>query len=670
MWRSGRLDRAARTTQSCDSRQICAPHGKGIDMPDGSPLSPLAVHIHVVAIGLAAAGMCWGALLAGLSRRHWFLRASALCLPLLLLLPIRAYEPLVLLFPLVIALAATAAALRSQWERGLTVQGTQRAEPETNGRPQRWRISLSDTLLAMTVIGAILAILAQLPWRNLNLSWWGLLFDAAVFYSLSVVCLCLVGLRGGLFWAVPLFLCVSTGIVFESTYGDGLQALYLMGVTNPQQSNWFPIGEYYLLFVTLLVVGLWLVRWCASSPDAQVWVWRQRLVGGVVGVLAMPAVALYLAMFVGPTAPAAPRIRNNSLPQLVDVAKELQTLGVGELTLLELAQIYPNGNYEQEVEALYDRALHLAKHPGSVSLDASLQSNEHSLSAQEAQVMLLRSLSRRWSREADQSYRGGDVRRATELDLGILRLGNHLSRGGIRLHVQAAQAIKREGLSHLTMLRDQMPADLIPVVINVLEQLESGEENPQLTYVRDLYWTDIAHGWRHRLESVVQRLLRLPSTETAAIQVLKQPMARETAHRRLLGTELALRHYREEHGRYPESLVELVPTRLDLVPVDPYTEQPLVYRPEEHGFVLYSTGPDARDDGGNFSRFGNDPLRFGYDWNLETIARVGWRPMRGRGMGATYSSAGRRTPARWAPPWGQGERSWRRSMRANRQDES
>ena len=641
-------------------------------MSDGSALPSLAIHIQVIALALAAAGICWAALLAGLSRRHWFLRVSALCLPLLFLLPIRAYEPLVLLFPLVIGLAATAAGLRSQWERELTVRDGRESAARAGRKPiNRWSLSLSDILLGTTVIGAILAILVQLPWRNLNLSWPGLLFDATLFYLISVVSLCLVGLRGGLFWAVPLFLCVSTGIVFEANFGDGLQALHLFGVAGPQHLNWVPLGEYYLLFATLLIVGLWLIRWCAQGSQPQVFAQRRRLVGSFVGLLAAPALALYMAMFVGPAEPAAPKIRNNSLPQLVEVAKQLQTLGVGELTIRELAEHYPHGNYEQAVEAIYLHSLELVKHPGSVSLDSSLQANEHSLSAQEAQLLLLRSLSRRWSREADQSYRGGDIRRATEFDLAILRLGNHLSRGGIRMHVQAANAIKSEGLAHLSILREHLPLDLVPVVINVLEQLDAGEENPQLTNVRDLYWTDIAHGWRHRLESVVQRVLRLPSLETSALQILKQPLARETVHRQLLGTELALRHYHQEHGKYPPSLAALVPTRLVLLPRDPFTQKPLVYRPQRYSYVLYSTGPDAQDDGGNFSRFGGDPNRYsGHDWNLEAVTRVGWRSPRGRGFGPGMGP-GSRPPGSWtSPPWDQGERNPRGPMRVRRRSVS
>ena len=42
----------------------------------------------------AAAGLCWLAIWAGLSKRHWFLPATAVWLGLVALIPIRAYRPL------------------------------------------------------------------------------------------------------------------------------------------------------------------------------------------------------------------------------------------------------------------------------------------------------------------------------------------------------------------------------------------------------------------------------------------------------------------------------------------------------------------------------------------------------------------------------------------------
>lgn len=617
-----------------------------------------ASHVHAIALALSAAGIAWAAVLAGLSRWHWSFRVGLLCLPLVLLLPIRAYEPLVLLFPLVIALAASAAALRGAWEKnlGIAARFSAAADSPATDQPRqtstRFHLSLLDALLGITVIGVTLGLLVQLPWRSLNISWTGLVFDGVLMYCISVVCLALIGLRGGLAWAVALFLCVSTGIVFESTFGDGLRALYLLGVAGPQHLTWFPLLEFYLVLVTVLLIGLWLVRWCWAVIDQPLLLaQRRRMVGSLATVAAAPAVVLYMAMFVGPPAVHAPKIRNNSLPQLVEIAQRLENLGLGDMTIEEVQRTYPQASYDQQVEQLYQQSLHLVKQPGSVSLDGSVQANEQSLAVQETQLGQIRTLARRWSREADYSARNGDIRRAVDFDLAILRIGNYLASGGIRVHVHAGLAIKNDGLAHLSMLRERLPVDLIPKIIDVLQLLDVGEEDPQLTLARDRYWTDIAQGWRNRLEIVVHHVLRVPSVETVTFQALQQPLRREAALRRLLITNLALRWHHDDQGEYPRSLVELVPLRLERMPRDPYTQVALIYKPAQFGYLLYSTGPDAHDDGGNFARFGGEHHTFaGHDWNLESVIRFGWRGWRGGGQAPGFNRPGPRQPGNWTMP--------------------
>jgi hypothetical protein len=61
---------------------------------------------------------------------------------------------------------------------------------------------------------------------------------------------------------------------------------------------------------------------------------------------------------------------------------------------------------------------------------------------------------------------------------------------------------------------------------------------------------------------------------------------------------LALRAYQAREGRYPQQLAELTPKYLKAVPVDRFTEAPLMYRAEgTAGYVLYSVGPMAKMTG-------------------------------------------------------------------------
>ena len=61
---------------------------------------------------------------------------------------------------------------------------------------------------------------------------------------------------------------------------------------------------------------------------------------------------------------------------------------------------------------------------------------------------------------------------------------------------------------------------------------------------------------------------------------------------------LALAADRAEKGQFPDSLAALAPAHLKEVPKDLFTDGPLVYKKTATGFLLYSLGPNMKDDGG------------------------------------------------------------------------
>ena len=62
---------------------------------------------------------------------------------------------------------------------------------------------------------------------------------------------------------------------------------------------------------------------------------------------------------------------------------------------------------------------------------------------------------------------------------------------------------------------------------------------------------------------------------------------------------LALRAYRLDHGRYPDTLAELAPSYLKSIPTDQFSlKKPFRYRKTGAKYVLYSIGPDGKDNGG------------------------------------------------------------------------
>jgi hypothetical protein len=95
------------------------------------------------------------------------------------------------------------------------------------------------------------------------------------------------------------------------------------------------------------------------------------------------------------------------------------------------------------------------------------------------------------------------------------------------------------------------------------------------------------------------RAMRLPAPEE--LRVLSRLLLeftprfaeaywRDTAKARCAVAGIACERFRQKHGRWPESLAELVPAFLPAVPLDPYDGEPLRYAKSETGAAVSSVG--------------------------------------------------------------------------------
>lgn len=90
-------------------------------------------------------------------------------------------------------------------------------------------------------------------------------------------------------------------------------------------------------------------------------------------------------------------------------------------------------------------------------------------------------------------------------------------------------------------------------------------------------------------------LLALPALTGSIRRILHIEM-----QRRMTITAIAIKRYQLKHDKVPSSLMALVPDFLDAVPMDVMSGKPLCYKLNADGtFVLYSTGEDGKDDGGD-----------------------------------------------------------------------
>jgi hypothetical protein len=80
---------------------------------------------------------------------------------------------------------------------------------------------------------------------------------------------------------------------------------------------------------------------------------------------------------------------------------------------------------------------------------------------------------------------------------------------------------------------------------------------------------------------------------------------RSAAEMRCAIAGIACERYRMKTGRWPASLAVLVPEYLPAVPNDPFDNQPMRFKKLPDGVLIYTTGTDRADDGGDLRRADN-----------------------------------------------------------------
>ncbi len=85
-------------------------------------------------------------------------------------------------------------------------------------------------------------------------------------------------------------------------------------------------------------------------------------------------------------------------------------------------------------------------------------------------------------------------------------------------------------------------------------------------------------------------------------------------------TVIGLLRYERQNGQFPGSLHAAKEAGcLAFVPMDPYTDEPLIYRRTDTGFTLYSTGANGVDNGGKVEFTDRGNLRFWAEQDGDTV---------------------------------------------------
>jgi hypothetical protein len=175
-----------------------------------------------------------------------------------------------------------------------------------------------------------------------------------------------------------------------------------------------------------------------------------------------------------------------------------------------------------------------------------------------------------------------------------IHFGNEMSRGGPLITRLVGVACEAIGYAPLAKVVPKLNPDEARAVSKDLDKLDT---------VR-VTWAEVQRGerqfMRYQLRNRFNPIMLVMGWWQIRQAMQKAELKHKTvvAHERLLVAELALRCYQFEQGHPPARLDDLATNYLSHVPVDPFSEQPLVYRAQGTNWLLYSVGPDGVDDGG------------------------------------------------------------------------
>jgi hypothetical protein len=194
-------------------------------------------------------------------------------------------------------------------------------------------------------------------------------------------------------------------------------------------------------------------------------------------------------------------------------------------------------------------------------------------------------------RLAETENRPADAARSY---VDAIRLGTEMSRGGLMMNRLVGIACEGLGGARLVNLVPKLTCDQMRSVIAELEQIDNSTVTWREVLANENRFVRAQTGSYPNPIKLLSDLWQARSMRKASQE--RHDLA--AAHLRLLTMELALRRFQCDRGNRPENLSLLVPKYLQRLPSDPFSGNPLVYRPAGTNWLLYSLGPDRVDDGG------------------------------------------------------------------------
>lgn len=196
------------------------------------------------------------------------------------------------------------------------------------------------------------------------------------------------------------------------------------------------------------------------------------------------------------------------------------------------------------------------------------------ISRQTPVMMGIRRLGHAFEVEADLHARRGEIDQALESAMDLVRLGRAAGNKGVTIDFLVGTACEIQGIAVITNLLARMSSTQCQSVARAIQELDQTRENLNELFRREKRWMVASSGFLEYVKSMVEYRTLHPERQSMLGDSMRDAQSRLRTIR-FASLQIAARGFELEHGRRPTNLVELVPSHLSAVPVDPVTELPL-----------------------------------------------------------------------------------------------
>jgi hypothetical protein len=214
-------------------------------------------------------------------------------------------------------------------------------------------------------------------------------------------------------------------------------------------------------------------------------------------------------------------------------------------------------------------------------------------------------------RAANNDIAEGRIEQALEKCFCLIRIGRHNRQQPFSLDFSIGITIESMGLKR--MRNCILDSDVTEVNLRAIEttisqpnsEWKQDMENMlavEQLYVKILPYAPHGSGWRSRLTAWRQK----GQDQQEKIDRVKEIYTQLLADRRGNQILIALRRFKNDRGKWPESLEELLSSVDNNLLIDPQNNGPFVYKLTDDGFIMYSKGPNNIDEGGSEKNSADD----------------------------------------------------------------